>query len=321
MDEPIPTSVEVTDYDSAARFGARLNGVDFLKLISQSEFPLAFERWIDTRSGSTPEARYISDLIGAYRDLSQGGVPWCLIYEFKSAPDPDSPEQLLSYRVQLRNERPDRNRGSRYSFLSFVVNLTGDRAFPEPRTLGTTGFASEAPPRVVNFATFDALEVFARIDRGELGLTVLPFTVLMKHGDEPEMIQLWLGYLARELNPRNRGHFQAIARTLAYCCGRYQLWEPHLKENEMKLSPVALDWISKGREEGRDEGLKEGRKEGLKEGRQEGELMGQIRLLERLLALPISSKESLITFSVDQLQRRLAELESQWQTKSDGSNH
>jgi hypothetical protein len=152
----------------------------------------------------------------------------------------------------------------------------------------------------VNLSSFDAYEVFARLARGELGLTVLPFTVLMKHGDEPEMIQRWLGYLAREPNPRNRGHFQAIARSMAYCCGRYQLWEPHLKEIEMKLSPVALDWIDKGRDE--------------------GEVIGQIRLLERLLTLTISSKDALKSLTLDQLQVRLAELESQWQAKSNGSD-
>jgi flagellar biosynthesis/type III secretory pathway protein FliH len=76
----------------------------------------------------------------------------------------------------------------------------------------------------------------------------------------------------------------------------------------MQLSPVALDWIKKGKEEGFNEGVNK------------GEMLGEIRLLERLLSLPVTSKETLTNLSLDQLQSRVVELETQWQAKSNGSN-
>jgi hypothetical protein len=314
MNEPRP-SVETTDYDTAARFGARLNGVDFVKMICGVEFDLQFERWIDTRSGASVEERMISDLIGGFRDQTSGGVPWCLIFEFKSRPAFDVSDQLLGYRLQAREERPDRERGSRYEFLLFAVNLTGVQIFPEPRPFGTTIHTAERPPVVVNLSTFDAGEVLTRIENRELGFTVLPFTVLMQRGDNPEMIARWLRLLAKEPNAKNRGHYQAIARSLANCCGRYEIWFPHLKEEEMQLSRVALDWISKGREEGIELGEKLGEKRGLSV----GAIIGQIQMLERFLGISQSPFESLEKQQVEELQARLKKLESEWQTRTSGN--
>ncbi len=47
----MPTD-ERTDYDVGARFGARLSGVDFLKMILDSRAEIALAKWMDTRTQS-----------------------------------------------------------------------------------------------------------------------------------------------------------------------------------------------------------------------------------------------------------------------------
>jgi hypothetical protein len=51
---------ELTEFDVAARFGARLNGVDFLELNSQVDFAIRFDRWIDSRTQASREAQWES---------------------------------------------------------------------------------------------------------------------------------------------------------------------------------------------------------------------------------------------------------------------
>jgi hypothetical protein len=99
---------ERSDYDTSARFGARLSGIDFLKLILQAEFPIRLERWIDSRSQASAESDNLaSDLIGFFRDLSTGGIPWCTIFEFKSRIDFEVVAQLYGYLAEHAYERPD----------------------------------------------------------------------------------------------------------------------------------------------------------------------------------------------------------------------
>jgi hypothetical protein len=316
---------ELTDFDVAARFGAKLSGVDFIKLICQVDFPIRFDRWIDSRTQASPDSRNLSaDLIGSFHDDSQGGVPWCFILEFKSRPDPNSADQLRGYQSEVKHERPDPEPRSVYRFALGVINLTGEQTFPAPVRFGVSSIESMSPPFVVNLATFDAETVLERIDRGELGYTVLPFLVLMKNADCPEFVTRWLEYLSKETNPRYRREYRVMALIFAQCCGRLDLWTPHLKENEMVLSELTKRVMNNVREEGvkegHKEGLKEGHKEGLKDGEAIGTLKGQIRLLERFLSLSTTSEETLQLMSLDELQNRVASLEAQWEaSRGNGS--
>jgi hypothetical protein len=221
---------EKSDYDQSARYAVRLNGVDFLKFICRSNAALSFERWFDTRNAAFAESKQrVADLIGSFRDDSHGGIPWCWIFEFKSQIDSLAFEQIQGYLTENIYLRPDPERGSRFEFGLLIVNLTGEQDQIASRPFLDSPFHSVSRPWPINLASFDAQELFDRIDRGELGFTVLPFAVLMKRGDEAETITRWLSYVVREPNPRRRADYYAIALQFAQLTRRRDLWAPHMK--------------------------------------------------------------------------------------------
>lgn len=76
--------------------------------------------------------------------------------------------------------------------------------------------------------------------------------------------------------------------------------------------------LEEGRQEGRQEGWKEGLEEGRKEGQEEGvaiglekgQAIGQIRLLQDLLSIPVSSESSLGEQPIEQLTTTVRELQA-----------
>ncbi len=63
--------------------------------------------------------------------------------------------------------------------------------------------------------------------------------------------------------------------------------------------------------QGRQEGAQVGRQEGIQTGRQEGVLIGKIQLLEELCGVEQTSGDKLLSLSSDQLELRVAELQTQ----------
>ena len=63
-----------------------------------------------------------------------------------------------------------------------------------------------------------------------------------------------------------------------------------------------------------DKGLKEGREKGREEGLEQGEILGQIHAYQRLLKLPLTSREELLAVSLDGLRAQAQDLEQQLAT-------
>jgi predicted transposase/invertase (TIGR01784 family) len=70
--------------------------------------------------------------------------------------------------------------------------------------------------------------------------------------------------------------------------------------------------------EGCKEGHKEGHKEGLNLGREEGELLGRIHLCQRMLKLPLTPREELLSLPVAELAERARLLEQNLLPKDNG---
>ncbi len=64
------------------------------------------------------------------------------------------------------------------------------------------------------------------------------------------------------------------------------------------------------------QGREEGRQEGRQEGREEGKLAGKIQVLQELLEEPITSDGELLGVSVEELTRRLADLQQRLRDRS-----
>jgi len=66
--------------------------------------------------------------------------------------------------------------------------------------------------------------------------------------------------------------------------------------------------VEQGIKQGVEQGIKQGVAKGLKQGMARGELMGEIRMCQRILHLPVSSRETLMSLSMDRLRALHAEL-------------
>jgi flagellar biosynthesis/type III secretory pathway protein FliH len=64
-----------------------------------------------------------------------------------------------------------------------------------------------------------------------------------------------------------------------------------------------------GIEQGREEGREQGREEGRKQGREEGRVTGEIRLLQKLLLLPVWTDSQFAACTVQELSQISADLQ------------
>jgi predicted transposase/invertase (TIGR01784 family) len=117
---------------------------------------------------------------------------------------------------------------------------------------------------------------------------------------------------ARELamltkNEQERERYEARQRAI-----RDQLsYAQEAKEaRERGLAEGLAEGRAEGLARGRDEGLAQGRAGGLAEGRVQGELIGRMHLCERLLGMTLTPTEELANLSIDDLRRRVADVES-----------
>jgi predicted transposase YdaD len=80
---------------------------------------------------------------------------------------------------------------------------------------------------------------------------------------------------------------------------------------QMGIEKGFIDGIEKGIEKGILKGIEKGRIEGLKKGMDKGELIGEIRILQRILKYPQSSKTELARKNSKELRSMLKKLESE----------
>ena len=96
---------------------------------------------------------------------------------------------------------------------------------------------------------------------------------------------------------------------------RYEMRLKAIRDQRSLLQDAIEEGLERGRvegfEEGREEGREVGREEGREEGRKKGGLIGQIQLCESLLGQDGSPDSELMELSIDDLQRRAADLQSE----------
>jgi predicted transposase YdaD len=89
-----------------------------------------------------------------------------------------------------------------------------------------------------------------------------------------------------------------------------QLVEIAKASRDNKVISEVMTLAERIKSEGREEGIEEGRQQGQQEGRQEGVLIGQIRMLERVLKVPVTPISQLQQLKNSELEKRLRKLEA-----------
>lgn len=206
----------VGQFDQTARPLCKLDGGSFVAwalACCAPRPPLTFDGWDDTRRLVRPgEPDRTNDLVALVRDEARpGGQAW-LIAEIEEEAEPGVFYRMGDYELRLGREVNPTCDPDGPAVASLVVNLTG--AQPAARLeWAWGGHGTRIAPFVVDVAAQDAVATLERIERGEVGLTVLPFLALMKGGGTPEFVGRWKRAVEAEPDEGRRLMYRDAALT------------------------------------------------------------------------------------------------------------
>jgi len=222
-----------------------------------------FARWRDTKEVPYPSSPgLICDTVAEMIDDTRGGLPWAVIVEVQSAPDPRMFGRLVQYAANLwlgiyaNDELFDR-----YEIGAVVINLTGIGRSGRTMEWAEAGLSFALRPREINLETEDALATLERIAQGEITKMILPWVTRMQGAEEEAVVDRWLEVARSETNAQKRSDYGALARIFVEGRPVEPLWSQRLKGWNMAESKYVTQWIAQGKTEGKIEGKIEGKVE------------------------------------------------------------
>jgi hypothetical protein len=234
-------------YDKASRYAANLDAPGFLAwLLGLPPERFAFRGWLNTRTVPFPgDADKTNDTVAHLDNVAEHGIPWAVVVEFQTQPDPDMFGRLLGYLSGLwLTLRPDEERGSRFHVGAAVVNLTGSGSagrelrWPDTRLVTHLGVVER------NLETESAAELLAAIEAGTRSRCLLPWLPLMAGGCEPTFIDRWKLEAEAEADVRRRSEFRGLALVFAVKAGCRGVWDEKLRGWNVEVPSIVEEWIS-----------------------------------------------------------------------------
>jgi hypothetical protein len=241
-------------FDQTARPLAKKDGASFFGWALSCVKPTprwTFGSWDDTRRLVCPgEPDRTNDLVALLRDEDRPSRPLWLITEIEDEPEPGIFYRTAQYEVLLGKEVNPTCSPDGPAVVSLVLNLSGVQ---RPARLDWTWgeFGTRLAPLIVNVAEEDAGATLERIERGELGLTVLPFLALMIGGGTPEFIERWKTAVEREPEPSGRIAIRDSALILSELTPRQVNWLRGTEGWMARESTLIKGWLNEGREDGK----------------------------------------------------------------------
>jgi hypothetical protein len=269
----------MADLDQTARFALQDEPAESIRwVLPKLDEDLAFQRWLDTRAVAFPgEPKRRCDTVAELVSRSGRQPPWALVLEVEARPRATMAVRVLEYEARLlRKLRHGPRRRDAYQVAAVVLYLTGRKRTLELRMLlPGTGLGLRLRVKALCLARQRAAATLARIARGELGLSILPWLPLMLGGGEPEVVQEWLRLARTRPSGERRANYAGLALVFAEWAGCLKVWQEALEGWEMWQSQVVAGW----KNEGRQAGLQEGRQAGLQEGRLEEKRSDLLKVL------------------------------------------
>ena len=257
----------MAELEQTARYALKVAPAEALRwLLPDLDADLAFTRWLDTETIAFPgEPGRRCDTVAELVSRSGTTPPWALVLEVEARLRSTILDRVLEYEVRLlRKLRHGPHRRDRYQVAAVLILLSGQRGDLKlnMRLPGTKlGLRSRAGTR--SLARQRAADRLARIDRGELGLSLLPWLPLMAGGGDPATVQEWLRLASKETVAERRRDCAGLAKVFAERAGWLPVWKEALETFDMWQSQVIKEWKDAGRQEGRQEGRQQEKRNDL----------------------------------------------------------
>jgi hypothetical protein len=140
--------------------------------------------------------------------------------------------------------------------VSLVLNLSGKQKRPGAEwAFGSYG--TRLQPLVVDVARQDAGATLERLERGELGLTVLPLLALLKGGGERAFIERWKRVVEGEPEEARRLSWRDWAPIMAELTRKQMNWTRAMEGWMARESKIITGWLKQGREQGNLDTMRE----------------------------------------------------------------
>ena len=242
----------MAELEQTARYTLKVAPAEALRwLLPDLDADLAFSRWLDTETIAFPgEPGRRCDTVAELVSRSGAAPPWALVLEVEARLRSTILDRVLEYEVRLLRKLRHGPRRRDYQVAAVLILLSGQRGDLKlgMRLPGTKlGLRSRAGTR--SLARQRAADTLARIDRGELGLSVLPWLPLMAGGGDPATVQEWLRLARRETVAERRRDCAGLAKVFAERTGWLPVWKEALETFDMWQSQVIKEWKDAGRQE------------------------------------------------------------------------
>lgn len=236
------------DYDSAARYAAKIDAAGFFRwLLGPAGARLHFRGWLDAHTlPAAGEGRRTADTVAHLRDPADPGHPVALVTEFQTRADAEILERLLEYAARLRRELRRRH----FRVVPAVVHLTG---LVQPTVLemllpGRGGFGIIMRPAARALGVEDAGATLAAIAAGAYSRCILPWVPLMRGADDAAIIAEWQRLAAAGPGAGRKAEYGLLALMFAGLTRRRTAWR-FLEGWGVYESPVANKLRAEGQRE------------------------------------------------------------------------
>lgn len=197
------------------------------------------------------EPERTNDLVAEVRDEDHAARASWLVVEIEDEAEPGICWRMGQYAITLGKELNPRCDPAGPAVITLVVNLSGTQKTRRVAPAFRGGYGTGISPLVVDVAAQDAMRTLRRIEKGELGLTILPLLALMKGAGTPAFIGHWKAAVEREKDEGRRLSYREWAVILSELANTAVDW---LKETEgwmERKSTIIEGWKKEGRDEGK----------------------------------------------------------------------
>lgn len=251
----------MAELDEVSRYGLKLEPEESIRwAVFDLDPDLVFSRWQDTSwigFPGDPERR--GDTVSELISRSGTQQPWALFLEVEADLKRMTVARMLEYDGRLSRELRHGPHGRDiYPVAGCVIFLSGVRDdLVTSGELPGTNLGGVKRYRAWCLEAKDARETLARIERGELGRTILIWVVLMKGGDDPSLIPIWVKLLQMEPSSPRRAEIAGLALVFASWRGLQKIWGPTLEGFDVDQIPIVREWKDAARREGLDKGVQQ----------------------------------------------------------------
>ena len=237
-------------FDQTARPVAKTDGAAFFgwALSCCLSPPLTFLDWDDPRRLVRPgEPDRTNDLVALFHDAAHPKRETWMIAEVEEEPEPGIFYRMGHYELLLGKEVNPTCDPAGPAVGSLVLNLTGVQN-PARLEWAWGAFGTRLAPFVVDVSRQNAVSTLERIERGELGLTVLPFLALMDGGGTAAFIDRWKRAVETEPDEARRLLYRDSVQVFADLTPRAVNWVRGMEGWMMRESQTIKGWMREGAE-------------------------------------------------------------------------